>query len=202
MLRIPNLKKMLVRAKIHEAMVRSVEAGQSATIMIDSIPERVFNGKVKRVAAVPSQVDMFSSDVKLFEAEISIEDSLEGYNIKPQMTARVTITSEGSKDEVLTVPIQSVFGSVESKRKCFVVGADGNPRMVDIEVGMNNDRLIEVKSGLEPGDKVVLNPAPLLVGDMAKFKASTPRGGRIENQKGPEMKSDGGAPDAGKKKAR
>ena len=189
LLRIPNPKKMLVRAKIHEAMVPNVEAGQKATILIDSVPGVTFKGKVKRVAAVPSQVDMFSSDVKLFEAEIVIEDSLEGYKVKPQMTARVTITSNGVQEEVLTVPIQSVFGNMESdKRRCFVVGADGQPRVVEIEVGLNNDRLIEVKKGLEEGDKVVLNPAPLLVGDLAKFKAGTPRGGRLE--KGPESKGD------------
>ena len=94
MLRIPNLSKMLVRAKVHESMLRHVAEGQHTKILIDALPGESFKGHVKQVAAVPSLIDIFASDVKLFEAEIKIEDSLEGYNVKPQMTARVIITAE------------------------------------------------------------------------------------------------------------
>ena len=43
-----------------------------------------------------------------------------------------------------------------------MVGSDGQPEPRDIVVGMSNQRLVEVKSGLKAGDKVVLNPASLL----------------------------------------
>src|SRR5205807_3400196 len=65
------------------------------------------------------------------------------------------------------VPVQTVIGTISmgANRKCFVVGADGQPELRDIVVGMSNQRLVEVKSGLKDGEKVVLNPMPLLPDD-------------------------------------
>ena len=54
-------------------------------------------------------------------------------------------------------------------------------------------------SGLSEGDVVVLNPAPLLVGDKAKMKASIPRvrvDSEIEGNKGPAQSSKSDSPTA------
>jgi hypothetical protein len=60
--------------------------------------------------------------------------------------------------------VQAIAGTISlgAKPHCFVVGPDGQPERRDVVVGMSNQRLVEVKSGLEEGDKVVLNPAPLV----------------------------------------
>jgi hypothetical protein len=199
MLRIPDMNKMLVRAKIHEAMIMNVQAKQKARVLIDGFPGRSFAGEVQQVAAVPSLVDIFSSDVKLFEAIIRIDDSLEGLKIKPQMTARVIITSSDTKDEVLVVPIQSIFSGSEAdaNRKVYVLGADSRPIERDVtimregEKTMSNDRLVAIQSGLEVGDKVVLNPSPLLVGDKGKMKASVSKN-PVQTDEPVEKKKRGG----------
>ena len=67
-----------------------------------------------------------------------------------------------------------MVGSISSgtKRKCFVIGPDGQPEMRDIIVGMSNERKVEVKpwdeqtrTGLKEGERVVENPRPLLPED-------------------------------------
>ena len=65
---------------------------------------------------------------------------------------------------MLVVPVQAIVGTISlgANPHCFVVGMDGQPELRDIVLGMSNQRLVEVKSGLEEGDKVVLNPASLL----------------------------------------
>jgi len=76
----------------------------------------------------------------------------------------VTIFADETPEPVMIVPVQAVLGTISSgaERKCFVVGADGQPEKRDIVVGMSNERVVEIKSGLKEGDQVDLNPLPLL----------------------------------------
>jgi hypothetical protein len=89
------------------------------------------------------------------------------------------------------------------------MGGDGQPHEREIVVGMNNDKLLEVKEGLREGERVVLNPAPL-ISDKAEMKPGTPqerqqseggsgmgKGGKKKNGKGPaggNGKTGGGLP--------
>src|SRR5262249_55623849 len=91
--------------------------------------------------------------------------------------SEVTIFADESTGDVLVIPIQSVVGNIKmgQKRKCFVIDADGQPQERDIVVGMNNDKVVEVSDGLKEGEKVVINPIPLLVGENAGLKAGVPQ---------------------------
>jgi hypothetical protein len=82
----------------------------------------------------------------------------------------VTIIIDDQLESVLTVPLQAIVGSVElgKERKCFVMNADGLPEERTIVVGLSNDKMAEIKSGLQDGDEVVLNPKAL-ISDKAKL---------------------------------
>ncbi len=157
---------------------------QPASIRVEGYPNRVLKGRVRSIANVASQAEFFSSDVKVYQTIVSIDEidkDLVG-KLKPGMSAEVTILADASTEEVLTAPIQSVVGTIASgeKRKCFVLNAANEPEERDIVIGRSNEKMVEVKSGLREGDRVVLNPRPLLVGDKAKLKPgvpSTKRGG-------------------------
>ncbi len=221
LMRIPNLSRMLVDTRVHEAMVSRIKGevnrptffsdtlravlcmdrlpfaaataqfaynemhsefrdkdfetlyeGQKAFIRVDSQAGKIFKGRVKSVATVASQADWSSSDVKVYKTMVTIDETV--INLKPGMSAEVTILAEESTEPVLTIPIQSVAGSIAmgAKRKVFVI-ENGQPREVEIVVGRSNDRLVEVKEGLEEGAKVVLNPRSLL-GDKSGMKTGTP----------------------------
>ena len=78
------------------------------------------------------------------------------------------------------VPVQAVLGTISmgAERKCFVVDAEGQPELRDIVVGMSNERLVEVKSGLKEGDQVVLNPAAAPQGRQRPEAGQAARQGR------------------------
>ncbi|HEY7428908.1 MAG TPA: hypothetical protein VH682_32050 [Gemmataceae bacterium] len=212
---IPNLTKMVVNSRVHEAMVPRVHPdlkkptgfstvaefalyqqpnplaaaatvaafmsdlrtpfivkyrkaeqeltshGQRATVRVSAYPDRLLQGHVREVAAVASQTDFFASDVKVYQTYIAIDETLEG--IKPGMDAEVTIEVDSKPEPVLALPVQAILGGVEmgTKRKCFVMTPEG-PQMREIRLGMTNEKMVEVKEGLEEGDKVVLNPVLLL----------------------------------------
>jgi multidrug resistance efflux pump len=168
LMQIPDLKHMLVNTKVHEALVSRVHANQPAVIRVDSFPDRLMRGKVDSIATISSQQDWLSADVKVYTTKVAIDDPLEG--LKPGMSAEVTITIGDVLDNVLTVPIQAIVGSAElgKHRKCFVVTPDG-PVERDIVVGMSNDKMAEIRDGLQEGEEVVLNPKTL-VGDRLKTR--------------------------------
>jgi multidrug efflux pump subunit AcrA (membrane-fusion protein) len=235
LMRIPNLSRMLVNVRVHEAMVSRLKGevlrptgysdtlragfsmgrplldvvahlvamhetrddfrekdydvvfpGQRATIRVDAHSSKLFNGRVKSVATVASQAEFFSSDVKVYPTMVSIDESV--VNLKPGMSAEVTIVAEESSEPVLTIPIQSVVGSIAmgSKRKCYVL-EDSQPKERDITIGRSNDKMVEVVEGVEEGEQVVLNPRPLL-GENSGMKVGTPssrRGGGDAGESGP-----------------
>jgi HlyD family secretion protein len=226
---VPDLKQMVVNARIHEAMVSRVKPdvvkhtgfseavntalligpeplsalsayvtfdtdmqttfadkyedvekklerhGMPATIRVNAFPDRPLKGHVKSVAPVASQTDFFSSDVKVYQTYIAIDDSrLEG--LKPGMDAVVTIYVDSTPEPVLTIPLEALMGSVDmgDKRRCFVI-VDGHPEMREITLGKANEKIAEVKEGLNEGDVVVLNPGVLLTDkEKVQYGVSTP----------------------------
>jgi HlyD family secretion protein len=243
-MRIPNLNRMQVNVRVHEAMVSKVRGehrkstgygdrlrssftvgladpyglagyhygfgevrqrdefrdreeyvaahGQEARIQIDAHPGRIHEGRVKSVAAVASQAEFFSSDVKVYQTIVSIVGTVD--DLKPGMSAEVTILAKEASEPVLVIPIQSVLGNVAmgAKRKCFVVDPLGRAKERDIVVGLSNDKVVEVKEGLAENEKVVLSPKAL-VGDKSNLRAGTP-----STRRGAEF-DEGGGKKKGKK---
>lgn len=170
LIRIPNLDLMLVNTKIHEAMVRRIVTGMYVDVRVDAFPDRILRGRVKQVSTIAAQQDWRSSaDVKMYPTFISIEDTVPG--LKPGMSAEVSVHVDTSDKPVLTVPVQAVVGGVEmgATRKLFVKKSDGTVEEREVVVGLNNDKVAEIRSGLVEGDEVVLNPKALL-GDKAKTR--------------------------------
>jgi len=148
--------------KFRDREIRQIYGGQPAMVRIDAFPDRVLHGHVKSVATVASQADWMSTDVKVYQTMVSIDEPVEGQ--KPGMSSEVTILAGATDEPVLAVPIQAIFGSpsMGRVRKCFVLTSEGTTEEREIEVGMSNDKMAEIKKGLEEGDEVVLNPRSLM----------------------------------------
>jgi RND family efflux transporter MFP subunit len=167
-MRIPDLRHMQVAAKVHEALVSRVKGDQPAVIRVDAFPGRLIKGRVKSVATVASQADFFSSDVKVYQCNVALDEYVEG--LKPGMSAEVTILVGSVLENVLTVPVHAIVGSAEmGKERMIYVMTPSGPQERRIVVGMSNDKMAEIRSGLEEGDQVVLNPRAIL-GDSAKVR--------------------------------
>jgi multidrug resistance efflux pump len=161
LMRIPDLKRMAIDTRVHEALISRVKSGQTATIKCDSFPDRILNGRVDQVATIAAQTDWFSSDVKVYQTKVAIDEYLEG--LKPGMSAEVTITTGAPREHVLTVPVQAVLGGAEmaGNRELFVMTSKG-PERRQVVLGESNDKMVEVTKGLEEGEEIVLNPKALL----------------------------------------
>ncbi len=152
-LTIPDMTKMAVKVNIHESSIQKIEKGQKASIEIEAFAGRKLVGEVSKVGVLPEQESRWMNpDLKVYETTVVIEGSHDW--LKPGMTAKVDILIDELED-VLYVPIQAV-STVKGERVAYLARLGREPEKRVIETGEFNDSFIEVKSGLEEGDEVLL----------------------------------------------
>jgi HlyD family secretion protein len=150
---IPDPSVMKVEVKIPETWIDKVQTGQEAMINITAFPDRQFTGKVLKKAPLADQDRWLSPDLKVYRTGVSIEGSYD--SLKTGMTAKVEIIIEILKD-VINIPIQCVI-SAEDEKFCYVMTGTGRKKR-KVTTGAFNDNFVEIKIGLESGEKVLLNP--------------------------------------------
>jgi HlyD family secretion protein len=157
LLTLPNLSSMQVKTSVHESVLLDVQPGLPATISVDAFSDRKFRGSVKTVSMIPRQSSWLSSDIKIYETIVTIDEPVE--HLKPGMTAVVEIELEPLRN-VLIVPVQAVV-VVGEESWCYVAAGKGVERR-NVRLGRTNSELIHVTEGLDEGDRVVVNPLSVM----------------------------------------
>ncbi|MHC5211380.1 MAG: efflux RND transporter periplasmic adaptor subunit [Planctomycetota bacterium] len=162
---LPDLRVMQVKLRIHEADINKLDEEQPAKVSMDTYPGVVLDGKVTRIASIASSADRWNSnsEVKKFDVDLTLTHSPE-LRLRPGVSAKAEIFIDRLEDAVY-VPLQCVFLE-EGEHWSWVAEADGSSSRVKVEPGQSNDNYIEVLSGLEPGQRVLLyNPKMPASGD-------------------------------------
>jgi RND family efflux transporter MFP subunit len=153
LLSLPNLSKMQVKTAVHESVLEGVKVGLPATVTIDAYPDQTYEGTVRSVAVLPDPGGWMSTDTKVYETVVTIDEEVT--RIKPGMTAVTEIHIDRIHD-VLTVPVQAVV-QVKDQTWCYVED-QGSLEQRPVQPGRTNGTFVEIRSGLAAGDHVVLNP--------------------------------------------
>ncbi len=159
---LPNTAEMIVEVRVHEASVDKVRPGQHVTITAEPFPDKVFHGEVLSVAPLPdAQRGYLSPDIKVYMTKVSIEDSQA--SLRPGMSAKAEILVE-QLDDVLMVPIQVVAN--RAGRKVCYIATDRGPEERQVQTGAFNDTFVEIVSGLEVSENVLLSPPRVIQGEL------------------------------------
>jgi HlyD family secretion protein len=122
-----------------------------AKVTIAGTKDKRFPGTVAKMDPLPYHE--WVQSIKVFNTEIHFDDVYP--ELRPGYTCKVEIVV-ARYDDVVSVPIQSVQ-LVRGKPTVYVRTASGYaPRTV--ETGMDNNRLVHIKSGLKAGEHVLLAP--------------------------------------------
>ncbi|MDD4891178.1 MAG: HlyD family efflux transporter periplasmic adaptor subunit, partial [Phycisphaerae bacterium] len=162
---LPDLNLMVADVNVPEAKRTDVLDGQSVVINIEAQPNNPLVGRVKSRGIMPVQQDFWRrGDVQQFQVVVTIDNPPEWLLPGLRCSAVITVAE---KQDVVQVPIQAVFQR-EGVDFCFV-DAPGGARALPVLIGMDDDKMVEVKAGLEPGQKVLLaepeNPAKIKLED-------------------------------------
>jgi len=151
LLTLSDLSQIFVSASVDESDIGKVEAGQDATIMVDSFPDERLHGKVVRVATKGENV----SNVITFDVKIEVLDETKS-KLLPEMTADVEILVAESNDALL-VPAEAVQARGGEKTVLTPAPAPGAPPIpVTVKIGLSNDSHVEIASGLKEGDAILI----------------------------------------------
>ncbi|HUU22543.1 MAG TPA: efflux RND transporter periplasmic adaptor subunit [Phycisphaerae bacterium] len=154
LIHLPTDAAMMADVKVHEASLRKVRLGMPVRITVDALPGQVFWGRVGKIGLLPdAQSAWMNPDLKVYDTEIYIEG--DARKLRPSNTCRAEIIVEQHTD-CLYVPVQSVV-RVGGKTVAYVQTAKG-PERREVQVGLDNNRMIRIIEGLKEGEPVLLAP--------------------------------------------
>ncbi len=150
---LPDVSRMKAVAKIHESVFDKVRSGQTVLLKVDAFGDRIWTGEVSKVAIVPdSGSSWLNPDLKVYSTEILLDG--ETTALRPGMSVSCEIIVADLEDAV-QIPIQSIFRR-RGEYVAFVQRGDGSVEERPITIGVHNERLAEVKEGLEESEIVFL----------------------------------------------
>ena len=135
--------RVRVRASISDQDLRFVRSGAAGTVSVNAFPDTAFTGRVTSVTPVLDPLTRTAT------VELVVDNT--GRKLVPGMACAVRLVLE-EKPDVVALPLSALFGNGFSR----VAVLDGETaRFRSITAGLVGDRLVEVLTGLEPGERVV-----------------------------------------------
>ena len=162
---IPDLSEFRVNVKVPEAIVHLLKRAQPAQVRVDAFPDEVLTGVVEAVAPLPDPTVFDQRGTKIYSTLVKLEDGHAG--LRPGMTAQAEVVTKEVND-VVRVPVRAVLigkdkrGRPQNRYYVEVRKPGGGFEFREVTLGATDEKVIEVKEGLEPGDAVALDPYPLL----------------------------------------
>lgn len=155
-----DLRRMQVEASVDEADIGRVTVRQPARFMVDTFPDRVFEGEVTQVRKAPET----AAGVVTYKVIIRVDNP--DLALLPGMTASVAIVT-GRRDGVLMVPNaalrflpagQAAATPSDGGHRVWVPGIPG-PRARPVATGLVSEQHTEIVDGLDEGDAVIMRQA-------------------------------------------
>jgi len=155
---LPDITQMRVNTKVHESMVDRVTKGLRARVRVDAFAQDELTGTVQSVAPLPDANSFFGSDIKVYTTQVAIENGPTG--LRPGMTAQVEILIS-QLPNVLAVPVQAIL-EFKNKDYLYVRNPVGGFDRREVTLGISNDKLVEIKKGIQANEEVAMTPTLLL----------------------------------------
>lgn len=159
--KIADLDTMVINADISEADVVRVTAGQRVYFSILGEPDKKIEATLREIEPAPSSItsDSASSDAAVYYNGLFAVPNPD-HKLRISMTAQVTIVLDDAQNAMLLPSGLLTHKDHEGNTVVSVYDPateQTSPRSV--QVGLNNNIMAEVKSGLDEGDLVVASGA-------------------------------------------
>ena len=152
-IRLVNLSDMYVKASLPENYLNSIEKGTEVNVRLSSIGEE-YKGTVRQVG------NYINPDNRTFDVEIAIPNK--DNKVKPNLIATVSL-NDYTNENAITIPESILQENSNGETIAFiyepVTDSTGTAKRVIVETGLNYDNRIEIKSGLNDGEIIILEGA-------------------------------------------
>jgi len=165
---ISDMSEIVAEIKVNESEVVRLRPDQAAQVIVESLPGRVFQGKVYEIASAAEQS---GQDANMYRVKVALDMASQGIEqLRPGMSTRAVILTDEKRD-ILRVPLQAVLdreGSLEEARKKGLLSPEtrfvvmvvkaGKAEERTLRVGIADTQFYEAQSGLSEGERVLTGP--------------------------------------------
>jgi len=177
LLDLGRLEDLEITADVLSQEVGDVKPGDPVDVYGPAIGPAPIGGKVARVKPEGfTKISSLGVEQQRVEVVIAIDqDALaamrgQGRELGVGYRVRVRIHT-ASKADALTIPRTALFRGSWGQWQAFAV-REGTARLLDVDIGLSNDKQAEIESGLALGDTVIVAPpASLVSGTRVAFDA-------------------------------
>ena len=155
---IADLNVLQVVAEVYERDLSRVARGILVSVAVEAYPGETFSGVIVYVG------DVVDPTTRTIKVRCSVTNR--GLRLKPEMFARVNL-KVGSGGSVLVLPKEAVM-EVGGQEFVFVQAADGRYVRRTVVTGTASGDTIQIREGLQAGERVVVKGALLLKGEQEK----------------------------------
>lgn len=151
-LEVPDLSKMMGRGEVDEVDAGKVAVGQRVTLRLEAHPDEEFHGTIKTAGRTVQLAQGTRDPLRVLRVDVVL-DRTDPARMRPGMRFRGTVELNRVRSALL-IPRDAVFmsadGPVVYRRGKLGVAA------VPIKLGRENDKQVEVVSGLSATDRVLI----------------------------------------------
>lgn len=161
---IADLSVMEVEVEVDETDVVGLKIGQLSEVRVDAFPNKTIKGKVTEIGSSALQKLTSSEESKDFKVVITLENPPE--NLKPGLSASADIITAEKKD-VLAIPISALVlrekeaedpEKKEKQEEGVYLIEETRAKFSPVQKGIIGELMLEIISGLEEGQKIVIGP--------------------------------------------
>ena len=148
---------------VPESVVAGIRLGQDVMVSVSAI-NRTFSGRVTRFA------DTLQLATRTMDTEVDVPNP--GLVLIPGMYAEVRLTLQ-RHENALTVPMDAIDAAGANSQRAFVIDGAQTVHVVNITTGLETSERVEILSGLQDGQTVVVGRhADLREGERVRPKFS------------------------------
>lgn len=188
--------------EVDETDIPNVRIGQKATVTVDAYPNKTFEGLVTEVGSSPIERAGALSGSEAINFEVKIQLTNPPSEVRPGFSASADILT-GSRPGAVAIPIQALVvrekpgatakgPSAKTDEEGVYLFDPATQKVVfkTVTTGITGDTMIEVASGLTPGNEIVSGPFRALRdikdGDKVKLPKEKGKDGKPKDEKAGE----------------
>jgi Cu(I)/Ag(I) efflux system membrane fusion protein len=164
--KLADLSTLWAEAQVYTSQLAEIDLNGTATVQLPDMEGKEIKGRIEFVNPE------INPDTRINLIRVSIPNT--GNQLKPGMPAYVVLKS--SQRKTLTLPINAVIRDGKGAT-VWIQTTSKTYKSVMVETGLESDDRIEIKSGLNVGDVVVITGAYLLQSEYIFKKGANPMEG-------------------------
>lgn len=157
---IVDMSKVKVNVSVSEKVINLISVGKSVDVVIPTIGEEKITGTIKTIAPSADSTNTYPVEIEIVNSDSAI---------KAGMFAEIHFV-ENQSDNAYVVPRNTILEN-ETDKYVYVI-ENGKAVKKVVETGIDNGESIQIISGVNSGDKIVVSGQDYVVdGEEVKIVA-------------------------------